>query len=64
MQKNTIIVAKNNVAPKNEICVVEIDTIATPPTDVLTNVDYDSLTASEKKQFDDCVTMILSKIPA
>jgi len=64
MQKNTIIVTKNNVTPIQGICVCDVNTAAEPPTDETTSVDYDSLSAAEKTQFDECVTMILSKIPA
>jgi hypothetical protein len=64
MQKNTIIVSKNNITPKQEICVFQVDTLAEPTSDESTTVDYDSLSAPEKIQFDDCMSMILSKIPA
>jgi len=63
MQQNTLIVTNNNVAPISQIIVVEVDTTVEPSTDTQTEIDYDSLSASEKTQFDDCVTMILSKIP-
>jgi len=49
MQKETIIMTDNNVTPVASICVVSIDT-----TD-------NSLTASEKTQFDNFVAMIKTK---
>jgi hypothetical protein len=64
MQSKTIIVTNNNVNPVKEICVCDVNTLAEPPLDETTSVDYDTLSAAEKIQFDDCVTMILSKIPA
>jgi len=62
MQSNTIIVTNNNVNPVDEICVCAVDSIAEPPTDVTTAVDYNTLSAAEKTQFDDCVAMIKSKV--
>jgi len=61
MTKNTIIITNNNVAPVDQICIVAIDTDATPPTDTTTELDYNNLTAAEKTQFDNCVTMLKSK---
>jgi hypothetical protein len=64
MQKNTIIVTNNNVNPVKEICVCDINTLAEPPSDEMNSIDYNSLSPAEKTQFDECVNMILSKIPA
>ena len=38
------------------------DTNAEPPSDVTTDVDYDTLTPAQKILFDDCVAMIESLI--
>ncbi len=62
MQTNTIIVAKNNITPVQQICVNVSDTLADPPLDQTTDIDYDTLTPAQKIQFDDCVTMIESLI--
>ena len=64
MQKNTIIAARNNVNPKQQICVSVVDTAAEPPEDNLHEVDFDTLTPAEQTQYDECVAMIMSKIPA
>jgi len=61
MQKETIIMTDNNVTPVASICVVSIDTTVQPPVDTTTTVDYNSLTASEKTQFDNFVAMIKTK---
>jgi hypothetical protein len=64
MQKKTILVTNNNINPIKEICVCDVNTNAEPPLDQTNDVDYNTLSAAEKIQFDDCVNMILSKIPA
>ena len=64
MQKNTVIVTNNNLTPKAEICLVQVDTTVDAPEDVSTTIDYDTLSAPEKIQFDDCMAMLISKIPA
>lgn len=63
MQTNTICVAKNNIDPKPQI-LVNLSDVNSEADDTNTLVDYDTLSAAEKTQFDDCVAMILSKIPA
>ena len=64
MKINTIIVAKNNVDPKQNICLQVTDTGQEPVQDDLIEVDYETLSAAEKTQYDDCMAMIESKIPA
>lgn len=64
MKVNCIMVVKNNVDPKEQIVVNVSDMLAEPSINVNTSVDYDSLSAAEKTQFNDCVTMVMSKIPA
>jgi hypothetical protein len=60
MQTNTITVVKSNVTPIQQICVNVSDTDAQPPSDVTTDVDYDTLTTEQKALFDDTVAMIES----
>jgi len=64
MQSKTILVTNNNVNPVKQICVCDVNTDAEPTLNEETAVDYETLSPAEKIQFDDCVTMILSKIPA
>jgi hypothetical protein len=64
MQKNTIIAARNNVTPKQQICVSVVNTDLEPAEDNLYEIDYDAFTPAEKTQYDDCIVMVMSKIPA
>jgi len=64
MQKDVVIVTKTNVTPEQQICLVQTDTTQEPTVEICTEIDYDTLSAPEKVQYDDCMAMLLSKIPA
>lgn len=64
MQKNTVVVVNNNITPVSSICFVKIDTTVEPQEETNTEINYDTLTAPEKSQYDACMTMLESKIPA
>jgi hypothetical protein len=62
MTKDTIIVTNNNVNPVDQIACVSVDTQAEPPTDNITDIDYDTFSQAEKDQHDAYVAMIKSKV--
>lgn len=63
MNIKTIICANNNISPIQQICINVTNTDVIPFVDELINIDYESLSASEKTQFADFVAMIESKQP-
>ena len=61
MNVKTIICANNNISPIQQICISTTNTDIEPFQEELINIDYESLSASEKTQFADFVAMIESK---
>ena len=61
MNVKTIICANNNISLIQQICISTTNTDIEPFQEELINIDYESLSASEKTQFADFVAMIESK---
>jgi len=62
MQVNTVIVTNNNLVPEEKICFCQTNTEAEPPEDNMQDINYNTFSAEEKTQIDECRSMILSKI--